>query len=198
MSHNSNAIELSSIFAATYNRLIDSKSSYDEFDKDMLASIIASAVATSNKPLTESLGLSREMLDEILTTVFANAYTIDELTSASDTIGKDAIEEEEFRAFFIENGTNKTRIEVWLAYILVRRILEPHHLWQALGVRSRQVLSDTLYKHFEPLASKNTQGMRWKKFFYREMCQKVVGNIVCKSPICDVCPDYKECFAPED
>lgn len=198
MSYNYNASEPSSIFTAIYNRLIGSKSSYDEFDKDTLASIIASAVATSNKPLTESLGLSREMLDEILTTVFANAYTVDELTATTDTAGEDAIEEEEFRVFFIENGTNKARIEVWLAHILVRRILEPHHLWQALGVCSRQVLSDTLHKHFEPLASKNTQNMRWKKFFYREMCQKVVGNIVCKSPICDVCPDYKECFAPED
>jgi nitrogen fixation protein NifQ len=39
--------------------------------------------------------------------------------------------------------------------------------------------------------------MKWKKFFYRQLCEKAQVPI-CKSPSCAICTDYKLCFAPEE
>ena len=39
---------------------------------------------------------------------------------------------------------------------------------------------------------------KWKKFFYRQLCQQA-EILICKSPSCAVCSDHAQCFeAPED
>lgn len=58
-------------------------------------------------------------------------------------------------------------------------------------------LSTLLRRHFAPLAARNSGDMKWKKFFYRELCQRD-GVLVCKAPNCAVCDDAALCFAPED
>jgi nitrogen fixation protein NifQ len=39
--------------------------------------------------------------------------------------------------------------------------------------------------------------MRWKKFFYRQLCEQA-DVLICKSPSCGVCCDYASCFGAED
>jgi len=39
--------------------------------------------------------------------------------------------------------------------------------------------------------------MRWKKFFYRTLCERD-GVLLCKAPNCEVCEDYALCFVPEE
>ena len=39
-------------------------------------------------------------------------------------------------------------------------------------------------------------GMKWKKFFYRQLCERS-GMLICKSPRCADCVDYRICFGPE-
>lgn len=168
----------------------------DSFDRHVLASALATAMAEHPRPLTEALGLTREMLAELLETAFPGAYAIDELVTSDDGEGENAIEEEDFRQLFLDHRTHGAAIEHWIAHIIVRRSLCPDHLWRNLGVRARSELSQTLYRHFHPLASRNVRDMRWKKFFYREMCQ-TEGIFICKSPVCDTCPDFNECFGPE-
>ncbi len=75
--------------------------------------------------------------------------------------------------------------------------LGENHLWQDLKLQNRQELSDILEKHFKPLFDKNTHDMKWKKFFYKQLCE-MEGVYVCKSPSCGVCIDYHKCFGPED
>ncbi len=71
-----------------------------------------------------------------------------------------------------------------------------NHLWQDLYLPSRTELSALLTQWFPTLAERNTQNMKWKKFFYKQLCERADINI-CKSPTCNVCTDYAVCFGPE-
>lgn len=71
-----------------------------------------------------------------------------------------------------------------------------NHLWQDLYLPSRTELSALLFQWFPTLAERNTQHMKWKKFFYKQLCERADINI-CKSPTCNVCTDYAVCFGPE-
>ncbi|MBI5163767.1 MAG: nitrogen fixation protein NifQ, partial [Magnetospirillum sp.] len=90
-------------------------------------------------------------------------------------------------------GSDEAR---WLAAMVVRRSLKPDHLWQDLGLADRSDLSGLLLKHFHPLAVLNDRDMKWKKFFYRQLCL-AEEVLVCKSPVCDACTDFAHCFGDE-
>ncbi len=84
----------------------------------------------------------------------------------------------------------------WLALMVARRALEANHLWEDLGLRNRNELSRLLMRHFAPLARRNTRGMRWKRFFYRMLCEDD-GFLICSTPGCTDCPDFDDCFGEE-
>lgn len=168
----------------------------DPFDRHVLASAIVRARSDDKRPLTEALGLDGPVLAELLETCFPGWQRILGPSAAAGDTGEPEIEEEDFRALLLAHRSSGARIEEWLAHIIVRRSLCPDHLWRNLGVRSRKELSDTLFRHFRALAEQNVRDMRWKKFFYRAMCQ-TEGILICKSPVCDTCPDFAECFGPE-
>ncbi len=54
-----------------------------------------------------------------------------------------------------------------------------------------------LKRHFAPLAERNTRGMRWKRFFYRMLCEDE-GFVMCTTPVCTDCSDFDNCFGVED
>ncbi|WP_075215097.1 nitrogen fixation protein NifQ [Mongoliimonas terrestris] len=84
-----------------------------------------------------------------------------------------------------------------LARVVARRAMEPNHLWQDLGLASRADLKALLEFAFPDLAARNTTAMRWKKFFYRQLCE-AEGFVLCSAPSCGVCRDFADCFGPED
>lgn len=59
------------------------------------------------------------------------------------------------------------------------------------------MLSCLLRENFPTLAALNTRDMKWKKFFYRQLCERA-GVMICKSPNCAECCDFRACFGPED
>lgn len=83
----------------------------------------------------------------------------------------------------------------WLAAIMARRSMEPHHLWEDMGLPSRAALNEMITRQFPRLKAANSQNMRWKKFFYRQICSDQ-GFALCLSPTCDACPERAECFPP--
>lgn len=85
----------------------------------------------------------------------------------------------------------------WLAYVVATAAMGDNHLWQDLGLPSRDVLSRLLGENFPTLAALNTRDMKWKKFFYRQLCQRA-GVMICKSPNCAECCDFGACFGPEE
>ena len=84
----------------------------------------------------------------------------------------------------------------WLAAILARRSMEPGHLWEDLGLVARPALTALIARHLPGLARANAQNMRWKKFFYRQICSDS-GFSLCLSPSCDACDERDACFAPD-
>lgn len=83
-----------------------------------------------------------------------------------------------------------------MAVIVATGCMGADHLWQDLGLPSRRELSQLMAQNFPALAAANTGDMKWKKFLYRELCQRE-GIYVCASPSCEACTDYALCFGPE-
>jgi len=74
--------------------------------------------------------------------------------------------------------------------------LGDNHLWQDLGLGSRNELSVLMRRWFPGLVARNSGDMKWKKFLYRQLCERE-EVLICKSPSCAVCSDYAVCFGPE-
>jgi nitrogen fixation protein NifQ len=86
---------------------------------------------------------------------------------------------------------------VELAEAVARACMGEDHLWHDLGLPSRTELSGLLHEHFPRLASRNVNNMRWKKFFYKQLCDQV-GVKACRAPSCGVCAHFGECFGSEE
>lgn len=107
------------------------------------------------------------------------------------------MEVDDLVGLFLSNRSLNTEEEVWFAKIIATSALGENHLWQDLGVTGREDVSCLLKLYFTKLFAKNTGNMKWKKFFYKQLCD--LDEIkVCKAPSCSVCDHYKNCFGPEE
>jgi nitrogen fixation protein NifQ len=86
---------------------------------------------------------------------------------------------------------------LWLAHALSQSSLGDNHLWQDLHLPSRRELSQLMGQWFPALAARNDRDMKWKKFLYKQLCDKAELTI-CRAPSCGVCSDYAHCYGPED
>ena len=108
-------------------------------------------------------------------------------------------EVEDLVALFIEHvdPLAGTRDEATcVVHALACACLGANHLWQDLRLPSRRELSALLGHWFPRLAARNVNDMKWKKFFYKQLCERE-ELFVCKAPSCGVCTDYMHCFGPE-
>ena len=99
-------------------------------------------------------------------------------------------------ALLFSHRARGEEMETWLAHAIATAAMGENHLWQDMGLPSRKVLSALMQKHFPSLAARNDKDMKWKKFFYRQLCESA-GVLICKSPHCADCCDYRICFGPE-
>jgi len=84
-----------------------------------------------------------------------------------------------------------------VAWALACASLGDQHLWQDLRLASRAELTQLIAHWFPLLAARNTGNMKWKKFFYKQLCLRE-GLTLCKAPSCGVCSDYALCFGAEE
>lgn len=87
--------------------------------------------------------------------------------------------------------------EEWMAQIVATACMGSDHLWQDVGLWSRRDLTVLMQRYFPALAALNIRDMKWKKFLYKQLCERE-GWYVCRAPSCDVCVDYAKCFGPEE
>jgi nitrogen fixation protein NifQ len=91
-----------------------------------------------------------------------------------------------------------SRYEVrWVAHAVSQASLGSDHLWQDLHLPSRRELTALMNHWFPTLAARNDRNMKWKKFLYKQLCDRAEISI-CRAPSCSVCTDYAQCFGPED
>jgi nitrogen fixation protein NifQ len=146
-------------------------------------------------PLVQSLGLAAGELAELVGATFPHAAP---LLSGLDAavLPEPSIEEQQLCDLLSRATTSHSRMELQLAVIIARRAQRPNHLWQDLGLRSRDELGWLMERHFERLAQRNSKGMRWKKFLYRMICRDA-GYTLCTAPSCAECCDFDACFGEE-
>lgn len=179
---------------SVYDRLMAAECKEDAFDRHVLACILSSLHGAT---LLAATGLDRKNLAYLLQRYFPDTLTVVDLVPDGADPGHDAIEEGDYRRLLLDGRNRGDVVEEWLARIVARRSMAPEHMWRSLGFHSRDELSKMLYRHFPKIAERNVANMRWKKFFYREMCQ-AEGVYVCKSPVCESCASFGECFGLED
>ncbi|BAL23116.1 nitrogen fixation protein NifQ [Azoarcus sp. KH32C] len=106
-------------------------------------------------------------------------------------------EYQDVRCLLLDGAVERSNDLVALAECIARACMGEDHLWHDLGLPSRAELSSLLHEHFSRLALLNVHGMRWKKFFYKQLCEQA-GIKVCRAPSCGVCAHYGECFGNEE
>ncbi|ACI51340.1 NifQ family protein [Gluconacetobacter diazotrophicus PA1 5] len=171
----------------------------DRFDVHVLASILAIALIQSRErglPLPGLVGLGGQDLVALVGAMLPGALS--RFQTMADLPAPVPDENESILRDLLRRGTSEgSEWEYGLAAMVARRAMEPHHLWQDLGLRHRRELSWMLERHFEPLARRNTGDMKWKKFFFRLICRDE-GYRLCSTPVCDECDDFDACFGAED
>jgi nitrogen fixation protein NifQ len=85
---------------------------------------------------------------------------------------------------------------VALARSIAIACLGDDHLWQDLQLGSRAELSALMRGWFPSLVAKNHGDMKWKKFLYKQLCERE-ALFICKAPSCATCCDRGLCFGPE-
>ncbi|MES9990869.1 MAG: nitrogen fixation protein NifQ [Candidatus Thiodiazotropha sp.] len=124
-----------------------------------------------------------------------DALSLSEGASAVDPERMD--EMDDLKKLLLQNRSGVTESEIWMADIVVAGCMGSDHLWQDLGLWQRADLSRLMMECFEPLAKRNDRDMKWKKFLYKQLCE-TEGIYTCRSPSCEVCVDYDNCFGSED
>lgn len=164
------------------------------FDRHVLASILA-AGAMDGGLLSEKVGLSSDELAALLAQEFPSVRIKgDDLLLGSKRDDNDEVTM--MRDLLLAQRSTEGDTGRWLAAMIARRVMEPNHLWADLGLRDRGELSRLLNRHFAPLARRNVKSMRWKRFFYRRLCEDE-GLILCTTPVCTECKDFNFCFGDE-
>lgn len=186
--------------AVAYAWFMDAPSpAYDAADRHAIASILAVGLAEAGGNLRDvcaQVGLSGGALGQLVAGMFPAAA---EIFSGIDTrIGVDVPEEEQaLRDLFRLYARDTSTLTKWVGAMVARRAQSPNHLWQDMGLRSRTEGSALIERHFPGLKARNSQDMKWKKFFYRMICRSD-GFSLCAAPVCSDCDDFDHCFGAED
>jgi len=166
----------------------------DAFDRHVLASILAAA-AMDGGPVASRVGLSADELVALGAQWFPH---VRDLGAAWRAAG-DHVDDDEIamvRDLLLAHRAIEGDTGRWLAAMIARRAMEPNHLWEDLGLRDRSELTRLLNRHFTSIAVRNTRNMRWKRFFYRTLCEDD-GLVMCTTPVCTRCNDFALCFGDE-
>jgi nitrogen fixation protein NifQ len=170
----------------------------DRFDAHVLASVYSLAIAeaqTSGISLSEGTGARTNGLRRMIGDVFPLALPLlDDFVVCNELFIPE--DERSLRELLTRFSTHRTPFQQHLAALVARRTMRPNHLWQDLGLRNRGELSELMRRHFEPLAKRNVDDMKWKKFLYRMICRDE-GFRLCTAPSCAECGDFAVCFGDE-
>lgn len=102
-------------------------------------------------------------------------------------------ESEELEKLLVESLNPDVTFGSEMVTALASACLGSQHLWRDLGMPERPRLTALFRDYFPLLHAKNVNNMRWKRFLYRQLCENG-GDYVCRSPSCEECASYSECF----
>jgi nitrogen fixation protein NifQ len=161
---------------------------------DLLARMLVSQ-AGGQSALPPGLGLSSGEFVVLMQRHFPGFGLPAPLARALD-LGERGIEWDDLLGLLMQYRAGKDVSEDWLALIVATACMGGDHLWQDLGLWARADLTQLMSRNFPGLTALNIHDMKWKKFLYKQLCDRA-GVYVCRSPSCEVCVDYAKCFGPE-
>lgn len=166
------------------------------FDRMIMTAILEKALSERDMrggPLASRIGIGGTQLG-VLLMLYAPDHPV---LAPEDYAQEDQAEEQAWvRELLLDHVAQDTPLGGWLASIIARRAMEGSHLWEDLGFPDRATLTAVMERHFGTLAARNTNGMRWKRLFFRLLCEEE-GLNHCTSPTCCTCSDVERCFTPE-
>ena len=156
------------------------------------AGVISQAAARGQTPLIRALP------EESFQLLLARYFPSLKLANGHRTDHDGRMDEfDDLLHLLLEHQAEPSQENTWLAYAMASAAMADDHLWQDMGLPSRKILSDLIARYFPEMKARNVGDMKWKKFFYRQLCER--ANIpICKSPSCAECSDYPLCFGSED
>lgn len=160
-------------------------------NRSLLASMIAGHAAGEGC-LPGHLGLGTARYAQLLADFFPSAP----LRSTECKL-PDNPEFEDLQKLLLDHRAGARVSECWIADIVATACAGRDHLWQDLGLASRDELSRLMWSNFPELARANSGDMKWKKFLYRQFCARE-GIYLCPAPSCGECKDHAKCFGPEN
>jgi nitrogen fixation protein NifQ len=146
--------------------------------------------------------LDAHALDLLLSRYFpgTTATVLQGESFVGDELVCKALSEQEYGdllSLLLDYRRDESEENVWVAQAMASACAGDNHLWQDMGLPSREVLSQLIRRYFPVLFHKNHSNMKWKKFFYKQLCERAEVQM-CKAPSCGVCSDYTECFGSEN
>lgn len=179
--------------AALYGRLMLHATGLP--NDELFAKMIASQVV-GDGVLPTGLGLAADEYARLLLRHFPACGPLHELQPCSRRGDPRLDEGQDLLDLMLEYRAGHDPSEVWMARIVAAACMGADHLWQDLGLWNRADLTRLMQDNFPLLAAHNVHDMKWKKFLYKQLCQRE-GVYVCRAPSCQVCADYPICFGPE-
>ena len=166
------------------------------------AGVIARAPLRPTRYDVPLAGLDPDALSRLLAVRFpaltpAIAADLRGAAEHSPTLDAQLDEFEDLVALLLDHRSIADETSEWLAHAIATASMASDHLWQDMGLPARAVLNTLLADHFTTLYLKNVGDMKWKKFFYRQLCERAQVPI-CRSPSCSTCVDFTDCFGPEN
>ncbi|TCJ11533.1 nitrogen fixation protein NifQ [Parasulfuritortus cantonensis] len=162
---------------------------------DLFAKMLASQAAGQGA-LPPGLGLRAEAFGALLARHFPGFGPLG-VAAGAELDPVRASERSDLVGLMLEGRAGSDPSEVWLAEIVAAACMAGDHLWQDLGLWSRKDLSRLMADNFPHLAALNDRDMKWKKFLYRQICDRE-GIPVCPAPSCQSCTDYAKCFESKE
>jgi len=165
------------------------------FNEHALASMLASH-RCGESSMPARLGLDAEMFARMLDFHFTDLDWLPEPAAMNWNVA-DMPEYDELKSLLLEYRAPHVVEQPWWIELIIVGCSGRNHLWEDLGLFERSDLNRLLQENFPALAAKNSRDMKWKKFIYKQLCERE-GIIACPAPTCDACAQFSDCFAPEE
>jgi nitrogen fixation protein NifQ len=167
---------------------------------ESFAWVIATHCNTCSDPFVPALGLDIRSFQDLLQTRFPHfTPPLQWLAVQTEAVRGGGLLDEfhDLLQLLLDHRAKADEHHRQVAHLVTTACMGGDHLWQDLGLPDRKALSALLIGHFPTLAVKNTGDMKWKKFFYKQLCERE-GINACRAPSCAACCDYAKCFGAEE
>ncbi|MBE7421367.1 MAG: nitrogen fixation protein NifQ [Zoogloeaceae bacterium] len=156
--------------------------------------VVKHAMAGALPPFARTLGLPQREWRELLEWCFPESAAWEWAAEAERNIPRPLRGLVEMMMAHRPPGADSRRSR-WLAHAIAAACHGERHLWQDLGLAGRDEVSGLLETYFRPLAARNTQDLKWKRFLFAEL-GAALGKPGMRPPGCSKCDHLPICFPP--